>query len=1099
MKRLKLIIQGLIFYRRTHLGVLLGAALSIAILTGALLVGDSVSFTLRTQALSRLGATTHAMNSGNRFIGDEITQAIAEKSVYIVAPVLNLPGMARNDETGRQVNRVAVLGINGQFAKLFDETMPVIEDGSVVLGAKLAEALGVSAGDEVTLRAGKPSALSADAPLSSRSGRRTSRKALRVQAVASDAQGGRFGLAANQTAPYNAFVNLEWLQQEAELDDKANIILLSYRPLGSPARSPDDLLNKFGTLEDLGLDLTEFEESKTVQLSCDRVFFDSASIGYDEMRRKSGCAGVLTYLADAIYVTDHPGKSTPYSFISAIEPSKAGIVPEDMQDHEIIINRWLADQLNITRDEPLTVKYSVFKAANVFEQKSQHFIIRDIVEMDALKAEREMLPAFPGLTDVENCSDWDIGMPVDGEAVKDRANEEYWDKYGATPKAFVTLEAGQEMWGSVFGDLTAVRFAGNDEAKVRDILSYSVSAQSQGFFFVPVREQALRAVDQAMDLGQLFLGMSFFLIAAGMMLTGLLFAFGIQQRAAELGVLRAVGWTGKSAGRLLMHEGLLIAVAGAFPGMLLGAVYTRLLIAGLSGGWGAAVAGTEILFYYDRATLLKGSVAGILCALFSMWVSLRWLGGRKIAALLKREIHADNFTGVADHRGERVWKLYVGAGLILSFSVVFGALAGKGGYEVQAFFVAGLILFSTGIGLCRIILGRIVGASPGRLSVDNIGRRNAARRCGRSLTVIGLAACGTFLVLAVSSMKEDMTANADRRRSGTGGFELYGETAVPVLDERSFAGKLPEDVDVIMIKLRDGDDAGCLNLNRAQNPRLLGVDAARMKELGAFVKEGADLWDQLLKEGTHTGAAVPALVGDSDTALWGLKKKTGPEDGEMLDYVDESGRAFKIKLSGQLPMRLSVFHGSLLISREDFNRLYPSEAGYRIMLVDAPEDKVGRVAEVLTKELDKEGAGFYGTVQRLQDFYAVETAYLSMFLVLGGLGLLLGSAGMGLVVLRNVFERRSELAMLRAVGYSKKEVSKVVVSEHMLLLNMGVITGAVAAMLSMWPSLANPAVRIPYVMLAVILIGTWGLGTLWIHMAVRAALTDDIIGMLRNE
>jgi len=48
----------------------------------------------------------------------------------------------------------------------------------------------------------------------------------------------------------------------------------------------------------------------------------------------------------------------------------------------------------------------------------------------------------------------------------------------------------------------------------------------------------------------------------------------------------------------------------------------------------------------------------------------------------------------------------------------------------------------------------------------------------------------------------------------------------------------------------------------------------------------------------------------------------------------------------------------------------------------------------------------------------VQNTYLNTFQVLGALGLLLGSAGLGVVVLRNVLERRAELAAMLATADS---------------------------------------------------------------------------------
>jgi putative ABC transport system permease protein len=63
MTGLTLIRRGLRFYRRTHLGVIAGCAVSGAVLVGALFVGDSVRGTLERIALARLGKIHSALDS----------------------------------------------------------------------------------------------------------------------------------------------------------------------------------------------------------------------------------------------------------------------------------------------------------------------------------------------------------------------------------------------------------------------------------------------------------------------------------------------------------------------------------------------------------------------------------------------------------------------------------------------------------------------------------------------------------------------------------------------------------------------------------------------------------------------------------------------------------------------------------------------------------------------------------------------------------------------------------------------------------------------------------------------------------------------------
>ena len=105
------------------------------------------------------------------------------------------------------------------------------------------------------------------------------------------------------------------------------------------------------------------------------------------------------------------------------------------------------------------------------------------------------------------------------------------------------------------------------------------------------------------------------------------------------------------------------------------------------------------------------------------------------------------------------------------------------------------------------------------------------------------------------------------------------------------------------------------------------------------------------------------------------------------------------------------------------------------------------------REYKRAGLDVVPSVERLMEFYAVESTYLAMFLVLGALGLVVGSMGMGVVVLRNVQDRRAEIALLRAVGYSPSIVRRLVFMEHGLLLIAGIGLGILASVVAMVPAL----------------------------------------------
>jgi len=1105
MNKATLVQRGIQFYRRTHLGVIVGCAVSAAVLVGALFVGDSVRGTLERSALARLGRTHWALDAGNRFFRDELARRIRDGLKTDVAAALRVQGMAIREAT--QVNRVEVIGIDSSFLALA-ETPPTIQlgPGQVAINEKLAAALGAKAGDEIALRTFKPGLLSKEAPLASQNEKDTRRSLLTVTAVLGEAQLGRFSLKSDQAGPATAFVDRGWLQQTLDLPQKANLIVAG--AIGASTRvDPQEWLRSAWTLDDLGLVIRTPEARGVVQLQSERVYLDPA-VSKPARQLPGDPTAVLYYLVDRL--SSDKGKATPYSFVTAMSPSadpKLGPVPVEMKDDEILVNRWLAEQISIGVGDTLQLAYSVPTAGNTFEKKTRSFRVRGVLEMDALAAEKELVPEFPGLTDVEACKNWKIGIPMDEQELKDEANEAYWKQYRQTPKAFVTLAAGQEMWANRHGDLMAVRYsaAKTNGTEIRESIREHIDPRETGLVFRPVRASALKAASESMDLGQLFLGMSIFLVAASLILTAMFFVFSVEQRAREMGVLFAVGYTPGQVRRLFLGEGAILAATGSLIGIPLGLAFAKALVWGLGTAWSGAVADAAIEFHAQGSTALIGAAAAGVISLIAMAVALRRQSKRPVRELVAEDFSVSLEAKALQQGSGRVRKIVFVLSLLGAAGVAVGALIAKLPNPAGAFFAAGGLLLIAGLSQVRMRLGRLSSASSSKLSVRELGLRNAARRPGRSLATAGMLACGCFVVFSVSAMKEDLSVQAGERKSGTGGFGLYAESSIAIpdnLDDARVRKELrltdPElmgGVSVVPLRLHEGDDASCLNLNQSLTPPLLGVDASRMAALGAFA--GPELWGLL--ESSAGDGVVPALVGDSATAMWKLKKTVGKDDGALLDYQDERGRPFKVKLVGALPSRLSVLQGRLLISQSAFTRLYPSEGGYRTFLIDVPAGREAKVAQFLSTRLGTRGFDPVSSVDRLREFYVVESSYLRLFMVLGGLGLLLGSAGMGVLVLRHVMERRGELALLRAVGYTREQAAGVVMAEHRFLVFAGIAAGTLASALAIGPSVLQPQNHLPFGLLALFLVGTTVLSLGWIRLATAVALRAALVPALRHE
>ncbi len=823
---------------------------------------------------------------------------------------------------------------------------------------------------------------------------------------------------------------------------------------------------------------------------------------------------IFTYLANLISTGD---RATPYSMVTA---AKSPFVPADMRDNEILVNDWLAEDLKVTPGDSVRLAYYAVDSGSKLIERTNVFRVRAIVPLNGIYADRTLMPNFPGVAEAESTHDWDTGFPL---VYKIRTKDEaYWKKYRGTPKAFITLGAGQAMWGSRFGSLTAIRYdvpsnsfaSTYREAVYRNLLA-NLNPGDFGLRFQAVRQAALRAAGQSQDFGQLFVGFSLFLVVAALLLMALLFQFSLEQRVTEVGTLLALGFTPKRVRRLLLVEGVALALIGGVLGAGGGIVYAKAMLWGLATIWQGAVAGAQLHYFVTPNTLVIGLCSSTVVAVLTIWLTLRKQARQPARELLAGELAAPR----TKSKSRAIW---FGAGSGLGALAIIGwAVAKRETADADTFFSAGSLLLISGLAFASAWLARLQKAGASTLSsLSSLGIRGAARRRKRSLATLALLASGAFVIVAIGAFRLDANQDALQRSSGTGGFALLGNSTLPVVQDldtpagREFFGLNPTDlagVHVVPFRVHDGDEASCLNLNRPQSPRLLGVRPELLAGRFTFtdVADGYKRQDGWAILGTNgqaqpdQSAAAPAedtnappvipAVADANAIEWALGKKLG----DTLDYTDERGRRFKVRLVGAVAN--SLLQGSVIIDEAAFVKRFPNESGYRMFLLDVSPGRVGQVSAALSRALQDFGLELTPAAQRLNAFNAVQNTYLGTFQILGGLGLLLGSAGLGIVVLRNVLERRGELGLLLALGFRRRQLQWLVLSEHGALLGLGLALGLVAAAVAVLPSLLSPAAQLPYRSLALTLSAVCVNGVIWTWMATRVALRGDLLEALRNE
>ncbi len=1113
MNAWKLIARSAAYYWRTHLGVAAGAAVATAVLVGALAVGDSVRYSLRQIALRRLGDVDLALAARDRLFrarpagqdanAQDLAAGLADELDATVAPALLLDAAAKTPDGTARANDVQVVGVDGRFWAVGGAPDPLAGETAggeaCAINTHLARQLDVGVGDRILLRVATPSGLPREAPLGSDRDTVTPIGA-EVRAVVGDDAFGRFSLRTNQLAPYNVFLPMGLLQRRTGQPGRGNVLLVA-----AEGRSVEDAtaaLKARWRLADASLSLRA-TAADTAELRTSRVFL-SEPAARAARAADADALGVLTYFVDRVWIADGDANA-PYAIVAGLDPAAgppASPVPPDLDDDEIILTDWLARDLDANVGDRVRLQYRTVGPMRTFVEAERTFRVAAGVPVNAPGLDADLMPDFPGLADVANCRDWEPGVEIDTDLIRPK-DQAYWDAHGGTPKAVVTLAAAQKMWGNRFGELTAVRYArAPDDALRRRILD-GLAPSAIGLFFRDVRAEAVAAAEPTSDFGGLFLGLSFFLIASAALLTGLLFVFNVEQRSGQVGLLLALGLRPWHVRGLLLGEGAVLAAAGAVAGSAAGLGYTRLVLWGLATVW-QDVATSNIAYHATWASVGIGAGVGLAVAVGAMFLTLLRLGRASAAELLSAG--AGGRTSRPAGRGKVALAAMLGlacaAGTAAMLAAAFtGRMAAAG-----AFFGAGGLLLLGDLCMTYVALARVgTGGGGAGMSLPLLALRGCGRRRWRSLATVALLACGVFLVASVEAFRLDPAAEATEKTSGTGGFALYGESAVGVLHDlndparrRKLGLDIPamEDARVVGLRLAEGDDASCLNLNRARQPRLLGVQPAELDGRFGFIETLGEApenpWRLLEGDVDGNAATVPA-IGDADTLTWALHKAVG----DTLTVTDARGEEVTLRIVGKIGG--SILQGSLLIGEESFRRLFPATGGHRVFLVDAPRAARGDVRAELSRVLEDQGLALMPATVRLAQFAEVQNTYLSIFAALGGLGLVLGTVAIGIVVLRNVLERRGELALLRAVGFPRARIRRLVLIEHWALLAMGLMAGVGSAVVAVVPSLIGPAAEVPWRSWLTILAAIAISGVAWTWLAAAAALRGELLPALRRE
>ena len=571
MNRRLLIKESRTYYQRYYRLVALAVVLMMMVLTGSLVLGDSVRGTLTDRVSERLGSAETIVATGTNFLSSDIMQSplMANARGYLL-----VDGFLSD---GGQLIPVYVWGTDC-------DSVPY---GEAIINQPLADKLHI---DLSASAEGWDGALHLPSHTLVPSGSLFVTKSyatqmrLHVSAVKDVKSGGNLLLKNEQTLPLNVFVNREQLAEVMELEGKINIIM------------SDDILQEDALAEVWTPEMSGIHSRGNI-LTTDRIFIQD-----DIVRKLNPEAKYFSYLVnDIINATD----TVPYSFVTAVTEWQGC----PLTGREMLLSDYAAAHLHVAKGDSVRMSYFLSKDLKRLETREQRFLVKDVVPLEAFVADSLLQTEFPGLSNVERCTDWDSDLPIHMDRIH-KEDEDFWYKYHQTPKALVAYDAVADDWGSGFGTATALVLS-DDGAR-------DLTMSDAGVMVIHPREDGIYAAQHGTDFSSLFLALGFFIILSAVLLMQNVLEEMYVQRADEIGVYRHLGYTRQNIRGMLIREACGVIAVAATIGVLPGVLYSSVTLWLLGNVWSGATHTEGFALHFSIVTVLISWVIGIVICLISL-------------------------------------------------------------------------------------------------------------------------------------------------------------------------------------------------------------------------------------------------------------------------------------------------------------------------------------------------------------------------------------------------------------------------------------------------------------------------------------------------
>ena len=1055
-----LISQSRKHYHRFYRLVVFAVILMTAVLTGSLLLGDSVRGTLVQRVDERLGKYETIITSGSGFM----------RPLPPPSPVEREPEreQAANSKLST-LNTNSFLLMDG-YVSVGKKLLPVYVWGTdsdsllsneVLINEPLRDRLNDQ--EDIVLHLPSRNQVPSGTLFVTKS--YATQMRVHVVGVKSMEDGGNILLKNEQTLPLNIFINRKHLAEKMELEGKINIVL-------SKDIITEEQLNKCWTPELSGIHLTD------TSLTCDGIFISESIKEKVENGRWKGESGKekvdsgkdnfqlsiinsqLCQLYFSYFVNDIiNGKDTiPYSFVTAVNKWHG----ESLDGQDIILSDYAAKRLHVSVNDSVDMSYFIAKDLKNLETNARRFKVKRIVPLSDFMGDSLLIANFPGLSNVVKCTDWDSDLPIKMERVH-KIDEDYWYAYRQTPKAIVSYEAVQSDWSNAFGSATAIRFTSRPDI--------DLNPSDAGVQIYHPRAQGLKAATGGVDFAGLFLALGFFIILAAILLMKNPLVEMFTLRQSEIQLYQQLGFKNKTIIRHLFYEAFCVMLYASPLGVLAGLLYSGLTLWLLGNVWSGATHTEGFALHIQPLTLIIGWMVSLIICAIVLWMVLikppkahqkaphppkgelfiYFFRARHKVSLQSKNSPSGEIEGGLSPLGGWGASLWLIVGLFLNFIYL---------HNMALFIVCGLLWILT----WGLFLRRYVERKRWKAESEDLGGFTRTRLTWLSIhayikqhiLAYWALSMGVFSVFSVGLNRPDFS----QAKQQMGGYQLYVDSRVPIqydlnnpdVRHKLSLQSLPDSTLFLSFLRHTQDEASCLNLNQVVTPTVLGVDIKDMEPFGL---------SSITQHPTPT-THIPQLYIDEEALMWSLKKSVG----DTLLYHNDKGKEVPVLIAGTYPT--GIFHGNAIMSKEDFRTLWPKEVGVEVLLVKSshPEE----AAEILSIAMNEYGLNIQTVEERIKMFFEVTETYLIIFMTLGGLGLLLGIFSLVIIVRKNLTAQATTIQQYRAMGFPEHLIKQMLLRENIIVPFYAILTGATGSIISISANVGGAGITALLSALAVLII-----------------------------